>query len=135
METGTHLVFYVNQQQWESLPPSYQSAFEVAARDAHIEMLAAYDAKNPPALQRLLANGAELRRFPDDVLLKAYEIAHQIYAEEAEKNQSFKKIYTSMMAFQDRSDAWWGSRNRRWRICGRRCGGRNKSTSSLVTKL
>lgn len=107
-ETGTHLVFYVNKAQWESLPPSYQSAFEVAARDAHMEMLAAYDAKNPPALQRLLANGAELRRFPDDVLLKAYEIAHQIYAEEAEKNQSFKKIYTSMMAFQDRSDAWWG---------------------------
>jgi TRAP-type mannitol/chloroaromatic compound transport system substrate-binding protein len=67
-----------------------------------------YDAKNPPALQRLIAAGAELRRFPDDVLLKAYETAHQIYAEESEKNPTFKRLYDSMMAFQERSDAWWG---------------------------
>jgi TRAP-type mannitol/chloroaromatic compound transport system substrate-binding protein len=107
-ETGTHLVFYVNKDQWDALPPSYQAAFEVAAKEAHLDMLAAYDAKNPPALQRLIAGGAELRRFPDDVLLKAYETAHQVYAEEAAKNPTFKRLYDSMMAFQERSDAWWG---------------------------
>ncbi|EXJ14891.1 TRAP transporter substrate-binding protein [Imhoffiella purpurea] len=107
-EPGTHLVFYVNQEQWASLPPAYKSAFEVAAKEAHLDMLAAYDAKNPPALQRLMANGAELRRFPDDVLLKAYETAQQVYAEESEKNPTFKKLYDSMVAFQRSSDVWWG---------------------------
>jgi len=107
-ETGTHLVFYVNKDQWAALPPSYQAAFEVAANEAHLEMLARYDAKNPPALQRLIAAGAELRRFPDDVLLKAYETAHQVYAEESTRNPTFKRLYDSMMAFQKRADAWWG---------------------------
>ena len=107
-ETGAHLVFYVNRDQWAALPPSYQAAFEVAAKEAHLDMLALYDARNPPALQRLIAGGAELRRFPDDVLLKAYETAHQVYAEEAAKNPTFKRLYDSMMAFQARADAWWG---------------------------
>ena len=107
-EPGTHLVFYVNKGQWESLPPAYRAAFECAAREAHLVMLAAYDAKNPPAVQRLIQNGAELRRFPDDVLLKAYETAQQVYAEEAEKNPTFKTIYDSMRTFQKSSDAWWG---------------------------
>ncbi len=106
-ETGTHLVFYVNKAQWEALPPAYQAAFTVAAQEAHLLMLAAYDAKNPPALQRLLQNGAELRRFPDDVLLKAYDVAQQIYAEESAQNPAFKALYESMRTFQQRSDVWW----------------------------
>lgn len=107
-ETGTHLAFYVNKDRWAELPPSYQAAFEVAARDAHLTMLALYDAKNPPALQRLIAEGAELRRFPDDVLLKAYETAHAFYAEESARNPAFKRLYESMMAFQEGADLWWG---------------------------
>ncbi|MBK1695079.1 ABC transporter substrate-binding protein [Chromatium weissei] len=106
-EPGTHLVFYVNQEQWAALPPAYQAAFTVAAQEAHLQMLAAYDAKNALALQRLLQNGAELRRFPDDVLLKAYAIAQQIYAEESAQNSTFKTLYESMREFQKRSDAWW----------------------------
>ncbi|QIK37278.1 TRAP transporter substrate-binding protein [Caldichromatium japonicum] len=107
-ETGTHLVFYVNKDRWAELPPSYQAAFEVAARDAHLSMLALYDAKNPSALQRLIAEGAEFRRFPDDVLLKAYEAAHAFYAEESARNPAFKQLYESMMSFQERADLWWG---------------------------
>ncbi|MBK5966476.1 ABC transporter substrate-binding protein [Thiocystis minor] len=106
-EPGTHLVFYVNKTQWEALPPTYRAAFEVASREAHLMMLAAYDAKNPPALQRLMRDGAELRRFPDDVLLKSYEIAQEIYAEESARNPTFKTLYESMLAFQQSSDAWW----------------------------
>ncbi|MBK1716398.1 TRAP transporter substrate-binding protein [Thiocystis violacea] len=107
-EPGTHLVFYVNKDQWEALPPSYRAAFEVAANEAHLEMLAAYDAKNPPALQRLIASGAELRRFPDDVLLKAYEVAQQVYGEESANNPTFRKLYEAMSEFQKGSDVWWG---------------------------
>lgn len=107
-EPGTHLVFYVNKGQWEALPSAYRAAFESATREAHLSMLAAYDARNPPALQRLMAGGAELRRFPDDVLLKAYEITQKVYEEESAKNPAFKRLYDSMRAFQRSSDVWWG---------------------------
>ncbi len=107
-EPGTQLVFYVNKDQWAALPPAYRAAFEVAAQEAHLMMLAAYDAKNPPAMQRLMQNGAIIKRFPDDVLLKAYEIAQTVFAEEAAENPIFKGLYDSQQAFRQTSDAWWG---------------------------
>jgi TRAP-type mannitol/chloroaromatic compound transport system substrate-binding protein len=106
-EPGTQLVFYVNKERWDSLPPAYQAAFQAAAQEAHATMLAAYDAKNPPALQRLMQSGARVKRFPDDVLLKAYETAHLVFAEESAKNPTFKTILDSILAFQQTSDIWW----------------------------
>ena len=71
-------------------------------------MMAAYDAKNPVAIQRLVQNGTELRRYPDDVLKAAYEAAQKLYAEESSKNPDFKKLYDSLHAFQQISDIWMG---------------------------
>ena len=107
-EPGPILSFYVNKEQWEKLPKPYQSAFESAAAEANLNMLAAYDARNPLAIQRLVRDGAQLRRYPDDVLKEAYEIARRIFAEESEKNADFKKIFDSMRAFQEVSDIWSG---------------------------
>ena len=105
-EPGPQLTFYVNKEQWERLPTPYQAAFEAAAQEASLLMLAAYDAKNPPALQRLIQAGMQPRRYPDDVLLKAFEIAQNLYEEESARNPTFKAIWESMRAFQQSSDAW-----------------------------
>ena len=105
-EPGPQLSFYVNKEQWEKLPRPYQAAFEAASQEASVLMLAAYDAKNPPAVQRLIQAGVQMRRYPDDVLLRAYETAQKLYDEESAKNPTFKTIYESMRAFQQLSDAW-----------------------------
>ncbi|MCB1921727.1 MAG: TRAP transporter substrate-binding protein [Candidatus Competibacteraceae bacterium] len=107
-EPGPVLSFYVNKEQWDKLPKSYQSAFEAAAAEANVGMLAAYDAKNPLAIQRLVQSGTQLRRYPDDVLKAAYETAQKIFAEESAKNPDFKKIFDSMRSFQRVSDIWSG---------------------------
>ncbi len=107
-EPGPMLSFYVNKEQWETLPKPYQTAFEVAAAEANLRMLAAYDAKNPVAMQRLVQNGTQLRRYPDDTMKAAYEVAQKIYADESVKNPDFKKIFDSMRAFQQVSDIWEG---------------------------
>ena len=83
-------------------------AFETAAAEANVRMLANYDAKNPPAIQRLVLNGAQLKRYPDDVMKDAYDAAQKIYAEESAKNPDFKKIYDSQRAFQQVSNIWMG---------------------------
>lgn len=108
-ESGTMGSFYVNKEQWEKLPKSYQAAFEAAAAEANTLMLAAYDAKNPPALARLLQNGVQVSRYPDDVLRAAYEASQKIYEEESAKNPVFKKILDSQRAFQRASDVWLGT--------------------------
>ena len=105
-EPGPQLSFYVNKEPWEKLPRPYQAAFEAASQEASVLMLAAYDAKNPPAVQRLIQAGVQMRRYPDDVLLRAYETAQKLYDEESAKNPTFKTIYESMRAFQQLSDAW-----------------------------
>ncbi len=105
-EPGPQISFYVNKEQWEKLPKTYQAAFEVAAMEANLRMLAAYDAKNPPAMQRLVQNGTQLKRYPDDVMKAAYAAAEKIYAEESAKNPDFKKLYDSLRTFQQLSDIW-----------------------------
>lgn len=107
-EPATQLSFLVNKDQWNKLPRPYQAAFEVAAAEVNLQMMAAYDAKNPQALKRLVQSGAEIRRFPDEVLKAAHEAAQKIYADESAKNPDFKKWYDSLVAFQQLSDNWMG---------------------------
>jgi len=68
--------------------------------------MAAYDAKNPPAIQRLVQNGTQLKPYPDDVMKAAYDAAQKIYAEESAKNPDFKTLYDSLRTFQQISDIW-----------------------------
>jgi TRAP-type mannitol/chloroaromatic compound transport system substrate-binding protein len=107
-EPAGRITFYVNQTMWNQLPAPYQAAFEVAAAEVDVRMLANYDAWNPPAIARLVAKGTKLIRFPDDVMKAAYKTAWKIYASEAAANPDFKKIFDSLCAFQRTSDVWTG---------------------------
>lgn len=107
-EPSGRITFYVNKEQWDFLPKPYQAAFEVAAAEVDVRMLANYDAWNPQAFRRLVQKGTQLRQFPDDVMQAAYKTAQKIYAAELAANPDFKKIYDSMRAFQQVSDIWTG---------------------------
>lgn len=107
-EPGPQLSFLVNKERWDQLPKTYQAAFEVAAAEVNTQVTAAYDERNPQALQRLIKEGIELRRYPDDMLKAAYEAAQKLYAEESSKNPDFKKLYDSLRAFQQLSETWVG---------------------------
>ena len=107
-EPGPQMSFLVNKEKWEALPKSYQAAFETAAAEVNTRVIAAYDVKNPPALQRLVQSGVELRQHPEEIMKAAYAAAQKIYAEESSKNPDFKKLYDSLRAFQQASDSWLG---------------------------
>lgn len=106
-EGGPQLSFYVNINKWNGLPKSYQQAFETAAAEANLNMLAAYDAKNPQALVRLVQNGVKLHAFPKDVMTAAYKAAFEMYNEEAAKNPAFKKIYNEWLKFRKAEYQWF----------------------------
>jgi TRAP-type mannitol/chloroaromatic compound transport system substrate-binding protein len=100
-EGSLELNFFVNKQQFDALPANYKSLLETAARAATVEMLSEYDYKNPAALNRLLASGAQLRPFPQDVMAASFKAAQEVYADINSKNAAFKKIYDSMVAFRN----------------------------------
>ncbi|KAB0680015.1 TRAP transporter substrate-binding protein [Aureimonas leprariae] len=99
-EGSLTLSFLINKGEYDRLPASYRSILATAARAATIEMQAKYDFRNPGALKRLVAAGAQLRPFPQDVLNASFDAANQVYGEINGQNLPFKKIFDSMMAFR-----------------------------------
>ena len=86
--------------------PTYQSILKTASEAANSNMMANYDWKNVTALKSLVANGAQLRPFPADVMAAAYEAAISTYAEISATNAPFKKIYDSQQAYKRDAYLW-----------------------------
>src|SRR6204780_2050607 len=59
-EGGTALHFFINQDKWDSLPRSYRSLLTTGAASATLVVQSQYDARNPLAIKRLVANGTIL---------------------------------------------------------------------------
>lgn len=106
-EPGPQLSFYINSDEWAKLPKRFQQAFEVAAAEANLSMLTAYDAKNPEALVRLIRTGVKLRKYPDDVMKAAQEATFALYEDEAGKNSAFKRIYVEWQKFRALQHGWF----------------------------
>ena len=106
-EGTAQLVVIVNLKKWEELPAEYKAAVEAAAAEANIHMTAEYDTKNPQAMRRLVAAGAQLRPFPRAVMEAAYKAAFELYEELAEKTPQFKKIYGPWRAYRDDPYLWF----------------------------
>jgi TRAP-type mannitol/chloroaromatic compound transport system substrate-binding protein len=98
---------YVNSDAWESLPEKYKSAVEAASLETYARMLAEYDNENLAALQRLVAAGVELHAFPTEVLQAGYDAAMEIYKQESEANEDFKKIYDHYAAYKRNIQRWF----------------------------
>ncbi len=58
-EGGPELDLFVNTKAWADLPKDYQAILEAACYEANVDMMAKYDALNPPALRRLLGQRRE----------------------------------------------------------------------------
>ena len=96
----------INLTKWNELPKNYQAILATAAATANQSMLAKYDAKNPGALKSLIAGGAQLRAYPDDMMSKALEAANALYAKLSAENPEFKKIYDNQVAFRNEANLW-----------------------------
>src|SRR3982751_3820677 len=96
----------INIERWNTLPKHYQAAVTAASHETFTWVTGKYDYVNPPALKRLLAAGAILKPFPQEVLEACYSAANGIYADLSNTNPHFKKLYASLAAFRNESLAW-----------------------------
>src|SRR5438445_4724890 len=106
-EGGTALHFFINLDRWNALPKAYKSLLTVACGYANMDVQARYDARNPPALKRLVANGALLRPFSQAVMEACLKASNEVNAETSASNPDFKKIYDSQMDFRNDENLWW----------------------------
>ncbi len=105
-EGGPAIATMINLDKWKELPPAYQALLQMGCQVANADMLSNYDYKNPTALKSLVANGAQLRPFPQDVMQAAFEAANATYAEISATNAMFKKIKDSQDAFKRDAYLW-----------------------------
>src|SRR5258707_4384706 len=93
---------------WAVSPPRYEAILRSACHFAMTEMLASYDAKNPPALARLVASGTQLAVLPDDVVKALRGALEQVLDEEAAANEQFKRILANWRTFRAEQHRWFG---------------------------
>ncbi|MBC7622943.1 MAG: TRAP transporter substrate-binding protein [Aeromicrobium sp.] len=104
---GPQLDLFVNQQAWSALPPEYQSMLECACAEANLLTLAKYDALNPAAMRRLVANhNVQLRPFSREIMDACWQATIEVCAAESAKNPAFKKIYESWKPYRDEQILW-----------------------------
>lgn len=106
-EGGPQLDLFVNQKAFNSLSNEYKAIIESAAAFAHTDMQAKYDARNPAALKRLVANKVKLVSFPKAVMDASYAAAMDLYSEIRNSNPDFKKVYDDYRAFEKEATLWF----------------------------
>ena len=106
-EGSAQVTLLVNLKSWEALPQAHRDAFECAAAEQCMRMIAKYDAKNPEALRRLVAGGAQLRQFPRSVLDACYKATLEVFDDYSAKSADFKKVYEAWSKFRDEENLWF----------------------------
>ncbi|MFD0669632.1 TRAP transporter substrate-binding protein [Ramlibacter sp. MAHUQ-53] len=99
--------FLINQKAFEALSPENKAIVESASLAAHQTMISRYDSRNPTALKQLVASGAKLRPFPQDVVAGAHKHALALFDQLSDTNPDWKKIYTDYTRFAADAHMWF----------------------------
>ena len=99
-----HALF--NKAAFESLPKNYQSLLRTACQATDADMLQKYDYLNTKAIKSLVANGAKLKPFSQEILAACFDAANQTYDEMMASNADFKTIWESIVAFRKEAYLW-----------------------------
>jgi TRAP-type mannitol/chloroaromatic compound transport system substrate-binding protein len=111
-EPGPELSFMVNRDAFDALPSDYRAVFETATREAAGWMQSKYDQENPRALSRLVAQGVDLRAFPDDLMREARDASEQLLADKGAGDATYAELLDQWRKFRAESFAWFGTAER-----------------------
>src|SRR6202049_2443406 len=106
-EGGTTKHLLIKLAKWNELPNNYKAIVEAAAGYANVQEQARYDARNPQALKRLVANGVQLRPFSQPIMEACLKASNEVNAEESAKNPNYKKVLESIDTFRNDENLWW----------------------------
>lgn len=102
-EPATTTELMVNREALAELSSPHRAALETACADTYARTLRSYDLKNITALERLLRQGVQLRRFSPE-MMAAFEVASKEHLEELARQspQTFGHVYREWTSFRQR---------------------------------
>jgi TRAP-type mannitol/chloroaromatic compound transport system substrate-binding protein len=106
-EPGTTLEAIINKKAFEALPDDLKAIVENCCRIVNQNMSLEFTAKNNAALDTLVnKHDVDVRKLPDDVLVKLKALSQDVVSELAAKNKAAKKIHDSYYKFYKQVSAW-----------------------------
>jgi TRAP-type mannitol/chloroaromatic compound transport system substrate-binding protein len=101
-EPGVTVGLLINLEEYAQLPPAYQQVLHSVCAETFRDRLGAYDALNPPALERLVREqGVVVHAYSDDIMQAAWRESNEYLAELSSENADFGRMYASYTAFRD----------------------------------
>ena len=107
-EPGPSLDVMFPADEFDALPQEYQEVLASAAAHSYNQMLAKYDALNPPALATIKEGDITILPFPDDVMEAAAESVQEILDENAAADEGYAEVLNSYETFRDGLGPWFG---------------------------
>ena len=105
-EGGADLEFFINVKKYNTLSDENKAILDAACKVAAVDMSAKYDAWNPIALKKLVAEKTKLKAFPKAVMDAGFKASMEVFAEHDAKSPEFKTIHQDMRAFQRDQILW-----------------------------
>ena len=105
-EGGADLEFFINNKAYAKLSDENKAILDAATVVAARDMTAKYDAYNPMALKKLVAEKTQLKAFPKAVMDAGFKSSMEVFADHEAKSPEFKKISQDMRAFQRDQILW-----------------------------
>jgi TRAP-type mannitol/chloroaromatic compound transport system substrate-binding protein len=107
LELEANNCLYINKAAWAALPPSYQAMLRSACAYALIEMLAGYDARNAKAINRVVAQGAQIVVLSPEILRVLRAALETVLDEESAKSEQFKRLADNWRLFRAEQHRWF----------------------------
>lgn len=105
-EPGAALASYINRDLYEGLPEDIQGAIRAASAEANQRMLAKYNARNQPALERLIQSGTEVKFLSTEVLETLERATDEIHEQNAAGNELYRRVLESYRTFMETVRDW-----------------------------
>jgi len=101
-----NLEFFVNLKKYNALSAENKAILDAAMDVAARDMTAKYDAYNPIALKKLVADKTQLKAFSKALIDAGFKASMEVFAEHEAKSPVFKKVHQDMRAFQRDQIMW-----------------------------
>lgn len=102
--TAAHLV--VNDVAWQGLSVREQAVIDTACTAGVTRNLAKSEAKQGPILAGFASKGVTAISLPEPILRELNRVTDEVMAEEARRDEDFRVIHNSQLAFRDQYALW-----------------------------
>ncbi|MCC6946161.1 MAG: TRAP transporter substrate-binding protein [Bradyrhizobiaceae bacterium] len=105
-QPSSTLELLINKKNWDALTPANRAILETACGDSMRFAMARSLSEQAKAMEFLQKQGVIFHKWPDEMLAAFRKASLEVMEEHSSKDPNFKRAWTSMKNFMDRTKLW-----------------------------